>query len=346
MEHRVLGGTGVRVSAYCLGTMMFGAWGNRDHDDCLRIIRSALDGGVDFVDTADVYSAGESEEIVGRALAGRRDEVVLASKCHMAMGPGPNERGSSRLWIMRAVEDSLRRLRTDHIDLYQVHRPDPDADVEETLSALDDLVRAGKIRYAGSSTFPAWQIVEAQWASERRNLVRFRCEQPPYSILVRGIERDVLPVARRYGMGVIVWSPLAQGWLTGKYRRGQDAPPESRAARAAERGEWLVRRFDPALPVNQRKMDVVDRLAPVAEKAGLSLTHLAVAFSIAHPAVTSTIVGPRTLEQLTDLLDGADVRLDDDTLDAIDEIVPPGEVVDPSMTGYQPPWMEASARRT
>ncbi|HEX2050448.1 MAG TPA: aldo/keto reductase [Actinomycetota bacterium] len=346
MEHRVLGGTGVRVSAYCLGAMMFGSWGNPDRDEGVRIIRSALDGGIDFVDTADVYSEGENEEIVGRALKGRRDDVVLASKCHMPMGPGPNERGSSRLWIMRAVEASLRRLGTDHIDLYQVHRPDPDTDVEDTLAALDDLVGAGKIRYAGSSTFPAWQIVEAQWASERRNLVRFRCEQPPYSILVRGIERDVLPVARRYGMGVIVWSPLAQGWLTGKYRRGEKPPPDSRAARAAERGEWLTRRFDPSLPVNQRKMDIVDRLSAVADKAGVSLTHLAIAFSLAHPAVTSTIVGPRTQEQLDDLLAGADVRLDDDTLDAIDEIVAPGEVVDPTMTGYQPPWMEAAARRS
>jgi len=268
MEYRTLGATGIRVSTHCLGAMMFGAWGNRDHDESIRAINTALDGGINFVDTADIYSAGESEEIVGKALEGRRDEVVLATKFHGRMGPGENDQGNSRLWIMREVENSLRRLQTDHIDLYQAHRPEPGTDVEETLSALTDLVRQGKIRAFGSSTFPAWQIVEAQWVSERRGLERFRCEQPPYSIMTRGIERDVLPVAQAYGMGVIVWSPLSRGWLTGKYARDAEPEPESRAGRAKERGDFVVRQFDRSRPAIRRKMDVVDSLRPVADKAG------------------------------------------------------------------------------
>jgi len=236
MEYRTLGATGVRVSTHCLGTMMFGAWGNTDEDECVRIINAAIDGGINFVDTADVYSSGQSEEIVGKALKGRRDEVVLATKAHGPMGEGVNERGNSRLWLAREVENSLRRLGTDHIDLYQMHRPDPDTDVDETLSALSDLVHQGKIRYFGSSTFPAWQIVEAQWASERRGYERFRSEQPPYSILVRQVELDVLPVAQRYGMGVLVWSPLCRGWLTGKYRRDAEPDARSRAVRSRQRG--------------------------------------------------------------------------------------------------------------
>ena len=220
MEYRTLGGTGIRVSTHCLGAMMFGSWGNKDVDDCVRIIHAALDAGINFVDTADVYSTGESEEIVGKALKGRRDDVVLATKVHGGMGPGVNEKGNSRVWIVREVENSLRRLGTDHIDLYQIHRPEADTDVEETLGALTDLQRQGKIRYFGSSTYPGWQIVEAQWTAERRGLSRFRTEQPPYSIFVRHIEHDVLPVAERYGMGVLVWSPLCRGWLTGRYRRG------------------------------------------------------------------------------------------------------------------------------
>ena len=345
MEYRTLGATGIRVSTHCLGTMMFGAWGNRDHDEATRAINAALDGGINFVDTADVYSAGESEEIVGKALEGRRDEVVLATKFHGQMGPGENDQGNSRLWITREVENSLRRLRTDHIDLYQAHRPDPDTDIEETLSALTDLVRQGKIRAFGSSTFPAWQIVEAHWVSERRGLERLRCEQSPYSIMTRGIERDVLPVAQAYGMGVIVWSPLSRGWLSGKYARDADPDPQSRAGRAKERGDFVVRQFDRSRPEIQRKMDVVDALRPVADKAGISMSHLAIAFAIAHPGVTSAILGPRTPAQVEDLLAGADIRLDADTLDAIDEIVPPGELVDENDRGYTPPWMEAAARR-
>ena len=325
--------------------MMFGEWGNTDEDECIAMVHAALDAGVNFVDTADVYSAGRSEEIVGKALRGRRDDVVLATKVHGAMGSGQNERGNSRLWIMREVESSLRRLGTDHIDLYQIHRPDPETDVEETLRALSDLVRQGKVRYLGSSTFPAWQIVEARWASESRGLERFACEQPPYSMLVRGVELDVLPVAARYGMGVIVWSPLAGGWLAGKYRRGQPVPEDSRAARYRRIGHPVAARFDLSRPGNQRKLDLVEELAGVADKAGLSLAHMAVAFTLAHPAVTSAIIGPRTPEQLDDLLDAADVRLEQDVLGAIDRIVPAGTVIEAADRGWEPPWMAPQARR-
>ena len=345
MEYRRLGSTGVKVSTHCLGAMMFGAWGNTDHDDCIRIIQAALDGGINFIDTADVYSAGESEEIVGKALKGRRDDVVLATKFHGAMGPSLNERGNSRLWITREVENSLRRLQTDHIDLYQVHRPDPKTDIAETLGALDDLVHQGKIRYAGASTFPSWQLVEAHWASERRGITHFRCEQPPYSIFVRHVENELFPVTQRYGMGVIVWSPLAGGWLGGKYRRDQDVPPDSRAIRFASRGSPVADRYDLSRPANQRKLDLVDDLMIVADKAGMSLTHLAIAFTLAHPAVTSAIIGPRTMEQLTDLLAGVDKRLDDATLDAIDEIVEPGAVIEEADRGWTAPWMTPENRR-
>jgi aryl-alcohol dehydrogenase-like predicted oxidoreductase len=344
MEYRTLGSTGVRVSTHCLGAMMFGAWGNSDVDACVRVVHRALDGGINFVDTADVYSAGESEEIVGKALEGRRDEVVLATKVHGEMGPGQNERGNSRLWIAREVERSLRRLGTDHIDLYQIHRPEDETEVEETLGALTDLQRAGKIRYFGSSTFPGWQIVEAQWVAERRGLSRFRTEQPPYSIFVRSIELDVLPVTQRYGMGVLVWSPLCRGWLTGRYRRDAfDRSPEGRAARVAGRG--MAWQFDESRPEIQRKLDLVEELAKLAADAGVSMTHLAIAFTLAHPAATSAIIGPRTSEQLDDLLAGADVRLDDATLDAIDRLVPPGTIVDEQDRGFDPWWLEASARR-
>jgi aryl-alcohol dehydrogenase-like predicted oxidoreductase len=346
VEYRPLGSTGVKVSTHCLGAMMFGAWGNTDVDGCVRIVHAALDGGVNFVDTADVYSSGGSEEIVGRALKGRRDEVVLATKVHGRMGPGQNEQGNSRLWIVREVENSLRRLGTDHIDLYQIHRPEPETDVEETLAVLTVLQRAGKIRYFGSSTFPGWQIVEAQWVAERRGLARFRTEQPPYSVFVRQIEHDVLPVAQRYGMGVLVWSPLNRGWLSGRYRRGDfDRSPESRAGRSKERGAWLEALYDESRPEIQRKLDLVEELVKVADDAGVSLTHLAIAFTLAHPAVTSAIVGPRTREQLDDLLAGADVRLDADTLDAIDALVPPGMLVDENDRGFDPWWFEPSARR-
>ena len=345
MEYRQLGNTGVKVSVQCLGAMMFGPWGEPDHAACRQMIEHALEAGINFIDTADAYSAGESEEIVGKAIKNRRDEVVLATKVHFPMGRGPNEGGNSRLWIMREVENSLRRLDTDHIDLYQIHRPEPGTDVAETLGALSDLVRQGKVRYIGSSTFTGWQIVESQWASERRNLERFVCEQAPYSIFVRHTEELVFPVTQRYGMGAIVWSPLAGGWLTGKYRRGQEPPEDSRVTRIRKFNPRVADRFDFDRPGNRRKLELVDELSVVAEKAGLSLTHMATAFAVTHPAVTSAIIGPRTMEQLDDALAAADVTLDADTLDAIDEIVPPGTVLEGSDRGWDPPWMAAEARR-
>jgi aryl-alcohol dehydrogenase-like predicted oxidoreductase len=338
VNFRALGRTGVQVSPLCLGTMMFGAWGNRDHDDSIRVIHRALDAGINFVDTADVYAAGESEEIVGRALEGRRDDVVLATKFHGPMGDDPNRRGNSRRWIVRAVEDSLRRLRTDWIDLYQVHRPEPDTDVDETLGALTDLVRAGKIRYLGSSTFPAHAIVEAQWVAERRGRERFVCEQPPYSMLVRGIEADVLPVCRRYGMGTLTWSPLAGGWLGGGYRRGVELPRSGRAER-------IPKRYDMSLPENQRKLDAADALAHLADEAGMPLVHLAIAFVIRHPAVSAAIIGPRTMEQLEQQLGAVDVELSDDVLDRIDAIVPPGTNFNRADAGYSPPDLQESELR-
>jgi aryl-alcohol dehydrogenase-like predicted oxidoreductase len=325
MQYRTLGRTGIKVSPYCLGAMMFGAFGNADHDDSIRIIHKALDTGINFIDTADAYSRGESEEIVGKALKGRRANIVLATKAHIPMGDDPNQRGNSRRWLVREVEDSLRRLQTDHIDLYQIHRPDPDTDIEETLSALTDLINAGKVRAIGSSTFPASDIVEAQWVAERRGLARFRTEQPPYSILNRGIEREVLPVCQRYGMGMLVWSPLAMGQLTGRYRKGQQQP-----------GSVRVDRF-PKQMSDERRLDAVEQLITVAEEAGLSLTHMAMAFSVAHPGVTSTILGPRTMAYLDDLLAGVEAVLDDRTLDRIDEIVPPGTDVGRLEADYNPP---------
>jgi aryl-alcohol dehydrogenase-like predicted oxidoreductase len=339
MRMRTLGGTGIKVSPYCLGAMMFGAWGNPDHEESIRIIHAALDAGINFIDTADVYSAGESEEIVGKALKGRRDDVVLATKAYSAMGEDPNMRGNSRRWLVREVEYSLRRLQTDYIDLYQMHRPDPDTDIDETLSALSDLIQAGKIRAAGSSTFPAEYIVKAQWVADRRAHERFRCEQPPYSILVRGIEAAVLPTCQEYGMGVIVWSPLAGGWLTGRYRKDADIDMTTGRARR------LPHRFDPSLAGNQAKLAAVEELIKVAADAGCSLTHLALAFVTSHPGVTSAIIGPRTMNQLTDLLAAASVTLDDAVLDRIDQIVPPGTNLNPADAGWQPPALTDPAAR-
>src|SRR5580698_1382227 len=299
MQYRALGKTGIKVSPYCLGAMMFGAMGNPDHDECIRIIHKALDFGINFIDTADRYSRGESEEIVGKALKGRRDHIVLATKVHGPMGEDPNSQGNSRRWIMQAVEASLRRLQTDHIDLYQIHRPSPETDIEETLSVLTDLMRAGKVRAIGSSTFPASEIVEAQWVAERRGLARFRTEQPPYSILGRSIERDVLPVCQKYGIGTLVWSPLAKGMLTGKYRKGQPQPDSARA-----------KRF-PKQMTDTRNLDAIEKLIPIAEAAGLSLIHMGMAVVMAHPGVTSAIIGPRTMQHLDDLLAGAEVVLQD-----------------------------------
>jgi aryl-alcohol dehydrogenase-like predicted oxidoreductase len=339
VEYRPLGRTGVKVSPLCLGAMMFGAWGNTDHDDSVRIIHRALDAGINFIDTADVYSRGESEQIVGKALSGgRRDNVILATKVHGTMGDDPNQFGNSRRWIIREVEDSLRRLGTDWIDLYQIHRPEADTDVDETLGALSDLVHAGKVRYIGSSTFPASQIVEAQWVAERRGHVRFVCEQPPYSILVRGIESDVLPTCRRYGMGVIPWSPLAGGWLSGRYRLDQEAPRSHRADR-------IPARYDMSLPGNQRKLEVADQLARLAEENGITLIEMALAFVIRHPAVTAAIIGPRTMEHLESQLTAVDVQLSDELLDRIDELVPPGVNLNPADGGWPNPGLTPEARR-
>ncbi|MFK0115294.1 aldo/keto reductase [Streptomyces sp. NPDC090994] len=333
MRMRELGRTGIQVSAYCLGTMMFGKLGNPDHEDCARMVHRALDAGINFIDTADVYGYSETEEIVGKALKGRRDDVVLATKVNGRMGEGPNRGGSSRRWIIAEVEQSLRRLRTDHIDLYQLHHPDPTTDIEEPLSALTDLVRAGKVRAIGTSNLPPSQIVEAQWTAQRRALQRPRTEQPPYSLLNRGIEREVLPVCRTYGMGVLVWSPLAMGLLTGKYRKGDPRPDNQRM-------RWV-----PGHLTDERKLDAVERLAAVAEEAGLSLPRLAMAFATAHPDVSSAIIGPRTAGQLDDLLAGAATTLGDDVLDRIDEIVPLGTDVGPIDVSYTPPSLTRPALR-
>jgi aryl-alcohol dehydrogenase-like predicted oxidoreductase len=319
--------------------MMFGQWGNPDHGDSIRIIHRALDAGVNFIDTADVYARGESEEIVGKALAGgRRDNVVLATKVHGTMGDDPNEFGNSRRWIIREVENSLRRLKTDWIDLYQIHRPEADTDIAETLGALSDLVHAGKVRYIGSSTFPPSQIVEAQWVAERRGLERFVTEQPPYSMLIRAVENDVLPTCQRYGMGVIPWSPLAGGWLSGRYRLGQDTPQSRRAERIPDR-------YDMSLPGNQRKLEAADALAKLAEQHDLTLIEMAIAFVIRHPAVSAAIIGPRTMEHLESQLTAADRVLSEELLDQIDQVVPPGVNVNPADTGWQNPALEARARR-
>jgi aryl-alcohol dehydrogenase-like predicted oxidoreductase len=326
MKYRTLGRTGIKVSPYCLGAMMFGAvGGNPDHGDSIRIIHKALDAGINFIDTADRYGQGASEEIVGKALKGRRDNIVVATKVNNPMGDDPNQQGNSRRWLIREVEASLRRLQTDHIDLYLIHRPSSETDIEETLSALTDLIRAGKVLAIGSSTFPASDIVEAQWVAERRALARFRVEQPPYSILSRSIEREVLPVCEKHGMGVMVWSPLAKGMLTGRYRKGQPLPDSLRA------------RVLPEQMSDVRRLDAVEQLIAVAAEAGIPLTHLAMAFVMAHPGVTSGIIGPRTMEQLDDLLAGIEVALGDEVLDQIDKIVPPGTDIGSDAANYVPP---------
>jgi aryl-alcohol dehydrogenase-like predicted oxidoreductase len=341
VEHRKLGATGVSVSPLCLGAMMFGAWGNTDHEDSIAIIHAALDAGINFIDTADVYSRGESEEIVGKALAGgRRDAVVLATKAHGKMhDDDPNEFGNSRRWIVKEVENSLKRLKTDWIDLYQIHRPEPDTDIDQALGALSDLVAAGKVRAIGSSTFPAWQIVQAQWAAEKRGRERFMCEQPPYSMLIRSVEKDVLPVCEQYGMGVIPWSPLAGGWLSGRYNKGGDSPADSR------RAQMLPSRYDMSLPGNQAKLGAAQALGELAQEAGITLIEMALAFVTSHPAVSAAIIGPRTMEQLESQLPALETKLSADVLDRIDEIVPPGTNVNQNDTGWDPPWLTDSSLR-
>ena len=324
MEYRPLGRTGMSVSQMCLGAMMFGAFGNTDHDDAVQIIRKALDAGINFIDTADGYSAGESEEILGKALlGGRREKVILAVKFGVPMDDDPNRRGASRRWITEAVEDSLRRLQTDWIDVYQVGVPDPNTDTDETLGALSDLVRAGKIRSFGASKVPASQIVEAQWTADRRGHGRFRTEQPPYSMLTRAIEYDVLPACQRHGMGVLAYSPLAGGWLSGKYRKGVAVSGPGSSARSRR----FPQAFDAAAPANAAKLEAADALGALAAEAGLSLVQMAVAFVVRHPAVTSAIIGPRTMDHLDGYLAADGVELSSDVLDRIDQIVPPGHTI-------------------
>jgi aryl-alcohol dehydrogenase-like predicted oxidoreductase len=341
VEYRKLGTTGVSVSPLCLGAMMFGAYGNTDHDDSIAIIHRALDAGINFIDTADVYSRGESEEIVGKALAGgKRESVVLATKAHGRMhDDDPNQFGNSRRWLVQEVENSLRRLKTDWIDLYQIHRPEPDTDIDETLGALSDLIRDGKVRYIGSSTFPAHQIVQAQWTAERRERERFVCEQPPYSMLNRAIEADVLPVCEQYGIGVIPWSPLAMGWLSGRYGKGGESPDASR------RAGMMPARYDMSNPANQRKLEAAQALGELADDAGMSLIELALAFVNSHPAVTAAIIGPRTHEHLESQLPALGRTLGADVLDRIDEIVAPGVNVNPTERGWDPPWLTDSSLR-
>ena len=339
MEHRYFGRTGVLVSKLCLGAMMFGDWGNKDQDESIRIIDRALDAGINFIDTADVYSAGESEKIVGKALAGgKRDHVVLATKVHFPMGDEPNARGNSRRWITREVESSLRRLETDWIDVYQIHRPDPNTDIDETLAALSDLVHQGKIRYFGHSTFSASEIVEAEWTADRRGRERFRSEQPPYSILARAIEHDVLPACQRHGMGVIPYSPLAGGWLSGRWR-------EDAGQQKSTRAERLPDRYDLSLAANQRKLRAAEQLARLAEQAGMTLVEMSIACVLRHPAVTAAIIGPRTMEHLESQLTAADVTLPDDVLDRIDEINPPGVTINHADNGWTQPSLLPSHRR-
>ena len=339
MEFRPLGRTGVQVSKLCLGTMMFGDWGTKDHDESIKTIHRALDAGINFVDTADVYSQGECEVIVGKALKGRRDDIVLATKFFMPFDDDPNHRGGSRRWITRSVENSLRRLGTDYIDLYQMHRYDPAVDLDESLGALTDLVRAGKIRYLGHSTFPASALLDAQYVARDRGRERFVTEQPTYSILTRNIENEILPLTQRYGMGVLSYSPLAGGWLSGRYRKDEQTGPVSEARKR------LANRFDLALPENQRKLDAADALAKLADDAGISLIEMAIAFVLRHPAITAAIIGPRTMDHLESQLAAADIELSDDVLDRIDQIVAPGVTLNPADNGWASPSLQPAARR-
>ncbi|GIE82361.1 aldo/keto reductase [Actinoplanes philippinensis] len=338
MQYRSLGRTGVQVSTLALGAMNFGAMARTGQDEATAIIDAALEAGINLIDTADMYSHGESEQLVGRAIAGRRDDIVLATKATLPMGEDRNRQGGSRRWLVTALDDSLRRLGVDHVDLYQIHRWDPATSDEETLSALTDLQRAGKIRYFGSSTFPAHRIVQAQWAARENHLGRYVTEQPSYSILQRGIETHVLPVTQEYGMGVLVWSPLASGWLSGAVRAGQEI--------STYRSGMLRQRFDLTVPANRARLDAVEQLVKVADDAGLSLIQLALGFVTAHPGVTSALIGPRTLGHLHSQVAAADTVLSADVLDAIDAIVPPGLDLAPDEKIDTPPsLLDASLRR-
>lgn len=342
MEYRVLGRTGLKVSSFVLGTGTFGFWGNNTENEVAPILDEALAEGINLIDTADVYSSGQAEEILGKLLKGRRQDVILATKGGKPMGSGQNQSGNSKYWIRKAVEDSLRRLQTDYIDLYQLHEPDLNTDIEETLGVLTDLVTEGKIRYIGTSNFQAWQVTEAQWISERKNVARFISEQSPYSILNRNIEFDLLAATAKYGMGVMVWSPLSGGLLTGKYRFGEAVPSNSRAATFAGNLQSIV---DPNREENRLKFEAITKLQTLANKVGMTLPHLAMAFTQAHPSITSAIIGPRTLEQLRETLKGKDIRLSNDILDEIDSIVPPGITLDTMERGWAPGWLQANQRR-
>ncbi|MEU4294505.1 aldo/keto reductase [Kribbella sp. NPDC026596] len=338
MQYRTLGRTGVQVSTLALGAMNFGAIGRTGQDEATAIVDAALEAGINLIDTADMYGQGESEEMVGKAMAGRRDDLVLATKATMPMGDERNHQGSSRRWLVTALDDSLRRLGVDHVDLYQIHRWDPSTSDEETLSALTDLQRAGKIRSFGSSTFPAYRIVQAQWAAREHHLSRYVSEQPSYSILQRGIEAHVLPVTEEYGLGVLAWSPLASGWLSGAVRAGQEI--------STSRSVFAPERFDTTLPYNQARLEAVEQLAKVADEAGLTLIQLALGFVTAHPAVTSALIGPRTLDHLRSQLAAADTVLSADVLDAIDSIVAPGTDLAPHEKFDTPPaLLEPALRR-
>ncbi|MEV8371860.1 aldo/keto reductase [Kribbella sp. NPDC056861] len=337
MQYRTLGRTGVQVSTLALGAMNFGQIGRTTQDEATAIVDAALEAGVNLIDTADMYGQGESEKMVGKAIAGRRDDLVLATKATMPMGDERNHRGSSRRWLVAELDNSLRRLGVDHVDLYQVHRWDPTTSDEETLSALTDLQRAGKIRYFGSSTFPAYRIVQAEWAARENRLSRYVTEQPSYSILQRGIETHVLPVTEEYGLGVLAWSPLASGWLSGAVREGREIN--------TNRSGVLPERFDLTIPSNRARLDAVERLVKVADQAGLTLIQLALGFVTAHPAVTSAIIGPRTLEHLQSQLAAADTVLSADLLDAIDEIVAPGIDLAPQEKFDAPPALLDPALR-
>ncbi|MEV5717163.1 aldo/keto reductase [Amycolatopsis mediterranei] len=338
MQYRTLGRTGVQVSTLALGAMNFGAIGRVTQDEATAIVDAALEAGINLVDTADMYGQGESETIVGQAIAGRRDDLVLATKATMPMGEERNHRGNSRRWLVRALEDSLRRLDVDHVDLYQIHRWDPATSDEEALSALTDLQRAGKIRYFGSSTFPAYRIVQAQWAAREHRLGRYVTEQPSYSILQRGIEAHVLPVTEEYGMGVLAWSPLASGWLSGAVRAGREI--------TTSRATVVPERFDLDVPVNRARLDAVEKLAKLAEQAGLTLIQLALGFVTAHPGVTSALIGPRTLNHLHSQLEAAGTVLPADVLDEIDAIVAPGTDLAPGEKFDTPPaLLDPSLRR-
>lgn len=340
MQHHTLGTTGIQVSALALGTMNFGSLGNTTAEDVTAVIDRALDAGINLIDTADVYSAGQSEELVGAAIAGRRDDrdnIALATKGGLPMGEDPNHRGSSRRWITNAVDDSLRRLRVDHIDLYQLHRWEPDTSDEETLAALTDLQAAGKILHFGTSEYPAHRLVQSQWTARERGLRRFVTEQPSYSILQRGIEADVLPVAQEHQLGVLTWSPLASGWLSGAVREGQDV--------TTSRFGFMPKRFDTSVPANAAKLVAVEKLAELAEQAGLTMIQLALGFITSHPAVTAALIGPRTLGHLDSQLAAADTVLTPDVLDRIDEIVPPGLDLAPEERNATPPSLQDALLR-